>query len=348
MIESFFATLPQVNRTMLKSKIQAVSYFFPEKRLSSEDLEHELSKNGTYTVPKGTIELITGIQYRYQSDDVSYHSTLAANACLKLFSEYAIDPQSIDLLIFASAGQDILEPATAHIVQNLIGTHCPVFDLTNACNSFLDALSVADALIKAHGHTRILIATGEVSTKTIKKNIQNRLEFKKNFPSYTFGDAGTAVLVEPTFENSGIISASFAADSAYWDMAMFPGGGSRFPETKDFHFQGNGDALKQYFEKIGPDIIKKFLMKNDLDMDSIQHVLVHQVSVPYLQAFAQACHIPLAKLEDTVSWCGNIAAATLPLQWALRTEKGFFKKGDLVLIVGLAGGVSIGTMLVRI
>jgi len=340
--------MSETNITMPRSKIQAVSYHFPEKHLSSVDLEESISAEGGYPVKSGIIETITGIKYRHAADRDTYNSTLAAAACRKLFEERSIDPKSIDLLIFASAGQDIMEPATAHIVSNIIDTKCPVFDLTDACNSFLDALHVGDALIRCGTYKKILIATGEVTTKTIQRKIVDRNDFKECFTGYTFGDAGTAVLLTDAEDGAGIISSSFMADSALWDSAMFPGGGSRFPDTTGLRFHGNGEVLKQAFESIGPSFIDNFLTENETDIPSIRHVFVHQVTKPYLDDFVQNCGFTPEQIEETVSWCGNVAAASIPLQWSLRAEKKLLRSGDLVLMIGMAGGISIGVTLARV
>ena len=69
-------------------------------------------------------------------------------------------PGDIDLLMFASASQDLIEPATSHIVSAKLGLSAPVFDVKNACNSVINALQVADALIRAGSHRRILVVSG--------------------------------------------------------------------------------------------------------------------------------------------------------------------------------------------
>jgi acyl-CoA:acyl-CoA alkyltransferase len=279
-----------------------------------------------------------------------YNSTMAVAACNKLFETYpAIKKADIDLLIFASAGQDILEPATSHIVQKEIGTNCPVFDVTNACNSFINALQIADAFIKNNTYKNILIATGEVSTKSAKIAVTDRDDFKQSFPGYTFGDGGTAVVVSVSnTENNGIVDFSFTANSDYWDTAIMAGGGSRYMGNSDQYFRGSGHELKIAFDTIGPDFVKSFLKKHSLKAQDITHVFVHQVSLPYLQDFMKGCEFNDIQVEQTISWCGNVAAASLPLAWSLRSERNELKSGDRVLLIGLAGGISLGVALVQI
>jgi 3-oxoacyl-[acyl-carrier-protein] synthase-3 len=335
---------------MNNSIILACSHLFPTTTQTSTELETAIGARGAYAPQPGIIESITGIKSRFVSGPQEYNSTLAIAASKKLFAEHpSITPNSIDLLIFASAGQDMLEPATAHIVQMGIGTNCAVLDVTNACNSFLNALEVANAFIKTGSYKRILIATGEVSTKSAKLAVTSRSDFKQSFPGYTFGDIGTAVVVtKGDSETTGIIDMRFQANSAYWEKTMLAGGGSRFQGAHDVYFAGDGSELKDAFEHMGPEFIKNVLAEHGLQIADINHVFMHQVSVPYLESFMNTCGIKASQVEETVSWCGNVAAGTLPLAWSLRSTRGELKSGDLVLLVGLAGGVSLGVALLRI
>jgi 3-oxoacyl-[acyl-carrier-protein] synthase-3 len=330
--------------------ITACEHIFPSQTLSSLELENCISNKSQYTPTGGIIESITGIKSRYISSEAEYNSSLAIEACTKLFLLHSdIRPESIDLLIFASAGQDVLEPATAHIVQNAIGTTCAVFDVTNACNSFINALEIANAFVKNGSYKRILIATGEVSTKSAKLQVTDRNDFKNSFPGYTFGDIGTAVVIEESASKEiGIVDIQCTADSTHWDSAMLAGGGSRFINTTDIYFSGNGHELKQAFETMAPAFIESFLKKHNLSIEDIPHVFVHQVSVPYFHSFMRGCELTENQAEETVSWCGNVAAGSLPLAWSLRAERKQLASKDFVLLVGLAGGVSLGVALIRI
>lgn len=335
---------------MKRSLIAAVSHHFPKQTLSSAALEELISKESLYHPPGGLIESITGIKERYVSGAEEYNSTMAIAACQKLFEDNkSIKKSDIDLLIFASAGQDMLEPATAHIVQKEVGTDCPVLDVTNACNSFLNALQIADAFVRNSTYRNVLIATGEVSTKSAKLAVRDKRDFRQSFPAYTFSDIGTAAVVsESKSPDEGIIDFSFTAKSEYWDAAIMAGGGSRFLKSNEPYFRGSGRKLKDAFDTIGPVFIKNFLNKHFLTSCDIEHAFVHQVSLPYLHEFMKACDFNDRQVEQTISWCGNVAAASLPLAWSLRHERKELKKGDKVLLIGLAGGISLGAALAQI
>jgi 3-oxoacyl-[acyl-carrier-protein] synthase III len=250
--------------------------------------------------------------------------------------------------MFAAAGQDLIEPATSHIVQNMLGTRAPLFDVKNACNSFINALEIAESFVVSGKHKKVLITTGEKASISTKWNLRDRNDFKKSFAGYTLGDAGAAALVESSNDESGVMAYAGAADSSQWSAGTLPGGGSRHPRGDEYsYFQGDGAALKDAFEHLGPSFLRKFLRENNVSMEKINRVFIHQVSVAYLDSFIDALGIETEKVERTIQTYGNIAAASIPLAMCLSLERGALKKDDLVLLVGMAGGVSLELMLLR-
>jgi 3-oxoacyl-[acyl-carrier-protein] synthase-3 len=95
---------------------------------------------------------------------------------------------------------------------------CPVFDLKNACNSFLNGLDVADSYIKSWKYKKILVCSGETPSKVIQYFISNREEFKKYFAGYTFWDAWAAMLLTASEEKKWILSSFLYSDGSCWDL----------------------------------------------------------------------------------------------------------------------------------
>ena len=67
------------------------------------------------------IERLTGVRYRHVAPPGENASDLAAAAAGKLLAGTGTAVADIDLLIFASASQDMMEPATSHIVGARLG-----------------------------------------------------------------------------------------------------------------------------------------------------------------------------------------------------------------------------------
>jgi 3-oxoacyl-[acyl-carrier-protein] synthase-3 len=294
------------------------------------------------TLPPRLFEQATGITRRRIVADGEYASDLAIDAATKVLAETGRDPLDIDLLLFASASRDMAEPATAHVVQAALGSRAHALDVTNACNSFLNGIDLARAMILAGRATRALVVTGETPTRAMRPRLDGMAQARTAFAGYTFGDAGAAVLVEPV-ATGGILDVDAETHSEHWTAGGIPGGGSRHPRGDEHtYFTGDGHRLRAIFERIGAGLLERVARRTGLGFDDYAKVLVHQVTAPYLDRFAEVAGVPRDKLEITVGELGNIASATLGVQMARVHPE--LRPGDKVLLVGLAGGVSLMTM----
>jgi acyl-CoA:acyl-CoA alkyltransferase len=256
--------------------------------------------------------------------------------------------EDVDLLIYASAGQDLTEPATANIVQEKAGTCAPVFDVKNACNSFLNGLELAESLIASGAYKRILVTVGETPSRAIKWHTRDRQDLRLSFPGYTLGDAGAAALVVPSVDDRGIFFRSFTTVSRYWDVATVPGGGSMHPRGDEYtYISGDASQLRDAFAELGPVVIQRALEATQTTFDDFSRILVHQVSLPFLNAFVRATSVPMDKIEITIPSLGNMAAASLPVAFVQAAARGAIGPGDNVMWIGLAGGISVAVMLIR-
>jgi 3-oxoacyl-[acyl-carrier-protein] synthase III len=322
--------------------ITAAGAFLPAHILSSDEVQCRVAKAHDLAIPPGTLEQLTGIGQRRIAGDDEYASTLAIGAARRAMATAGLSADDVDLLIFASASRDVAEPATAHIVQAELGSRAHALDVTNACNSFINGIDIARALLLAGRGRRALVVTGETPTKAIRWQPADIEQLRRGFAGYTFGDAGAAVIVEPV-ASGGILDIDTETYSEHWNLGGVFGGGSRHPrDLEKTYFEGDGQALRGVFEKIGTGILDRIRDRTGLAVQDYVKVLVHQVTLPYLERFAAVTGVPEASLEITVAELGNVASATLGVQLA-RVFAGL-DPGDRVLLIGLGGGVSVMTM----
>jgi len=330
-------------------KISGSACYIPEHKMTSRQVEQRIRELSSQRIIPNIIETMTGIKTRHYVQESVTCSDLAVKAANILLEKYTIAKDSIDLLLFSSAGQDLIEPATSHIVQNKLGSAAAVFDIKNACNSFINALQVAEALIKMGQYKRVLITVGETPSKCIKWNVENRNDFKLSFPGYTFGDAGAAVLLEATQDDIGIFYRDFVASSEHWSIGTLPGGGSMHPRGDEYsYFRGDGTSLKDAFATLGTGILDIALRKTGLTYNDFTKIFIHQVSMPFLDTFLKTAGIPRDKVCITLPELGNMAAASLPVGLDTAFREGSIGKGDKILFIGLAGGISFGVVMVQL
>ncbi|SHL23807.1 3-oxoacyl-[acyl-carrier-protein] synthase-3 [Pseudonocardia thermophila] len=325
------------------ARIGGVAVHLPERLMTGVELEQRI---GPYRPPDGIVARLTGITARHVMADDEQASDLAVAAARKLLADTGTAVEDVDLLLFASASQDMVEPATAHIVAEKLELRCPVMDVKNACNSVLNGLEVADALIGTGRYRRVVVASGEAPSRAVRWQVPDLATFLRSFAGYTLSDAGAALLVTA---GDGILASAFTADSQHWRAGTLGTGGSAHPrDVEHTYFAMDAGRLKKAFLGLGTAVLDHTLAGLGLTWADLAVVCVHQVSRPYLDVFAERAGVPPEKLVVTVGEHGNMASASLPVQLVTAIELGRAGPGDLVALVGLAGGVSLGIMVVRL
>jgi 3-oxoacyl-[acyl-carrier-protein] synthase III len=320
--------------------------FLPESTRSTAETERRLrAENPELKLATGLIDRLTGVRSVHVRPDGWQTSDLAVAASRIALEE---SPGEIDLLIFASASQDLIEPATSHIVAAKLGLTCPVMDVKNACNSVLNAMQVGEALIGQY--SRVLIASGEEPSHAVRWELESHEQFIRSFPGYTMSDGGAAVILERTDDAAtGILDSQFVAVSRHWETGTLSIGGSMNPrDARSSYFDMDGSALQAAFLELGPAPVLELLERNGLGWDDFDLVAIHQVALPYLPPIFDRLGVPLGKSVITIADHGNLASVTLPLQLARARESGMVEPGSLALLIGLAGGISLGLMVVRL
>lgn len=337
-------------RGTITTALAGLAAALPARRRSSDDIERQLrAANPHVRLRPGTIFARTGITERRVAEDHEQCSDLAVQAARTAMQRAGVDAAQVDLLVFAAASQDLIEPATAHIVQHKLGTQAAVLDVKNACNSFLNGLQVADALLRTGQSRCALVVTGEICSRAVRWQLRDADDFRLHFPGYTMGDAGAAAVLLPSGDGRGLRHLGFAARSEHWPLAMIRAGGSMFPRGDEYaYLSGDGPALKDAFVAHGPPMLHRLLAEAGYGLGDFDRILVHQVGVPYHQAMLDASGIPASLVERHVDTLGNLASASLPVAHALAVEAGRIRPGDRVLWLGMASGISVGIAVLEV
>ena len=330
------------------TRLRGLAVQLPEQRVSTQAVENRLAASG-FEPPRGLLTRLTGISNRHVMPDDWQASDLAVAAARKLIANVGVSVEEIDLLLFASASQDMVEPATGHIVAAKLGLRCPVMDVKNACNSILNGIELADALITGRRYARVLVVSGEAPSRAVRWQVSGLRQFLASLPGYTLSDAGAALLFEATTGKSRVLGCGFSARSDVWSAGTLPAGGSAHPRDPEAtYFRMDGARLKDAFLALGPEILDATLDRLGLTWPDFAVVGLHQVSLPYLETLRETLGIPAPALVLTVGEHGNAASCSLPLQLERAIHSGRCGPGDLVALVGFAGGISLGIVVIRL
>jgi acyl-CoA:acyl-CoA alkyltransferase len=327
------------------STISSVAVHIPSHRQTGTEIEDGVrARNPGIHLMPGLLEQMYGFRERRVAPAGTYPSDLAAAAGRRALDQARIGPGDIDLLIFASTGEDVEEPATAHIVAHKLGIAAPAFDVQNACNGVVNAIDIADALIRTRRHTRVLIATGELNTRYSRLPIRDRTELAGMLPALTLGDMGAALIVEAN-NRPGLLGCRFWANSSAWRAAIIANP-YLSPESGALAVRFDSQALAASFTGMAT-LATKTLESWGADAEGIDLACVHQASVPFTRLILDSLGIPRSKAVSTFPRYGNVATATLPLQLVEAAEQGLLHAGSRVALLGLASGASVGLLLME-
>lgn len=325
------------------SRITAIAGYVPERVVSNCEIENIINQHEPL-ISGGSIERLFGVKERRFAAEKEQVSDLAATAAKKVLAD--IDPSSIDCLIFAAASSDLIEPATSNIVQEKLGLSCPTFDVKNACNSFVTALHIANAFIVAGNYKRILIATGERLSHSIKFSLDSKEELIQRLAAFSLGDAGAAAIIEASHDEQGLYNQKFITFGQYWRLCMLPGGGSLFPhDSSKYYFEGKTMEMRNIFLEKKGNIAEDCLAEAGWTMEEVDHFFMHHVSKNTFDIVSASIGITSERFYNVIETHGNVAAASIPYAMSIAVEKGDLKKGDKVMLIGLAAGISISVQL---
>jgi 3-oxoacyl-[acyl-carrier-protein] synthase-3 len=325
------------------SMISAIARYAPSEIISNAEIERRVNNEQEILCP-GSIERLFGVKERRFAADNEQVSDLAVAAANKILAN--MDGKTIDCLLFASACSDLIEPATANIIQSKLGLSCFAFDVKNACNSFVTAFHIANSFIVSNQYKRILIVNGEKLSQAIKFQLEDKEELCKRLAAYSLGDAGVAALIEPATNGSGLLSQRFLTCGKYWNLCTIPGGGSMFPhDSSKNYFEGKTTEMRHVFLENRGRIAQECLDETGWSLGDIDYFFMHHVSKNTYETVATTLDIPPNRFYNVMESHGNMAAASIPFAISHAAEHNKLKKGDKIMIIGLASGISLSIQL---
>ena len=319
--------------------------YIPKVRLTSDDVEQKIRMESDYTdFQANTVFQISGTYSRYFADSDEQASTLAAKASEQALENASLTIADIDCIIFASASQDMIEPATANKIQQILWSHAPVFDIKNACNSFLNGLEVAKSYIISWQYKKILVCSWETSSRAIRWSTWDREEFKEALAWYNLWDAWVAMILgKKKPKTPKILFTEFLTRGSYNDASTIAGGGSCFPrDIEKLYFRSDSKKLSEAFSDGIGDFTGKILTKNGWNLTDINYFLPHIVSRYSAEVFSSTFSISHHKILNHNATHWNMASCSVPFSFIIANKQKKFIPGDRILMVWLWAGASFG------
>ncbi len=337
-------------RVLSPVRLAGIGHDLPDHVVTSSDIEARVRAAASgVRLPGAVLEALSGVRTRRYAKDGQVSSDLAAAAAQRALALAGREVADVDTVIFASASQDIAEPATANVLQEKLGCdRASVFDVKNACNSFLNGLDVAQALIQTDRADCVVVAAGEILSGTVKWHIENSAALRRRGAAFTLGDGGGAAVVERAHDDGagGIFGAAeFESLGRFWRLSTVLGGGTLLWDAPDGrYFECESRALEEVGVDVVPQVVARVMKRMEWQPEDVDRVVPHQVSARAVRRIAELTGIPFERCELTLPFVGNTAAASIPIALSLAVQEGRIRRSDRVLLVGGAAGFSAAAM----
>ena len=202
------------------------------------------------------------------------------------------------------------------------------------------------------------IANGFVKSGLYKKVVVVSAEFMSSIIDYTdrstcpiFGDGGTAVLVEPTTEDLGIMDSELHTDGVGLPYLILKSGGSVQPvthetlEDRDQYIHQEGRTVFKYAVTSMADVSESMMKRNNLSHEDIDWLVPHQANMRIIEATAHRMNLDKSKVMINIHKYANTSSASVPLALADWERK--LKKEDKLVMSAFGAGFTWGSMYIK-
>jgi len=328
-------------RTLYTAGITGVGMSFPEKRLTNADLEKMVDTEDQWIVER------TGIRERRIVEKGTGSSVHGAKAAEQAMEHAGIKAEDVDLIIVPTVTPDMVFPATACLIQEMIGaTKAWGFDLEGACSGFLFALQNARAQVEAGHAEKVLVIGSEVMSSIV--------DYKDRNTCILFGDGAGAVVVERIDPaRGGLIDAINHVDGKGVKFLHQKAGGSRLPASaqtvkdKLHYMYQEGREVYKFAVKGMAGVTVEIVERNGFTGQDVKLFVPHQANIRIIEGAQRRVGLEDSQVAITIDRFGNTTAASIPSALRVAYEDGRLKEGDLVVLCAFGAGFTWGSALLR-
>ncbi|MBI4195440.1 MAG: ketoacyl-ACP synthase III [Betaproteobacteria bacterium] len=315
------------------SRIVGTGSYLPSRILTNRDLERMVDTSDEWVFTR------TGIRQRHVAADNENASDLALAASRRAIEAAGITPRDIDLIVVATTTPDMVFPSTACILQAKLGIKgCPAFDMQAVCSGFVYGIGAADQFMRSGQYRHALVVGAEVYSRI--------LDWKDRSTCVLFGDgAGAVVLKADTAP--GIMSCHLHADGSYADILSVPGTVRGGEVSGRPLLKMEGGTVFKFAVKVLGEVAEEALAANNLAKSDIDWLIPHQANIRIIQATARKLGLSMEKVVTTVDRHANTSAASVPLALDEAVRDGRIRAGQHVLLEGVGGGFTWGSVLIK-
>jgi 3-oxoacyl-[acyl-carrier-protein] synthase-3 len=328
-----------------ETKILGTGIYAPKKIVTNFDLEKIVETNDQWIFER------TGIRERRicSTEGGEFPTDMAYKATLDALKAANLQPNDIDIIIFASVTPDVKLPNSATILQVKLGitNNCACLDIAAACSGFVYGLNMANSMIKTGMIKNALIVGSEMLSREVNWADRNSC--------ILFGDGCGVAIVGRAEANSPskIFSGVLSADGTGGEFFDQPVGGSVTPinethlKEKTHYMQMKGKEMFKVATRTLAENAQKVIKEANLNLEDIAWVVPHQANIRIIETTAKLLGVSMDKMIVNIDRYGNTSAATIPIAFHEAITDGRIKRGDTILFDAFGAGLTAGATLFR-
>lgn len=323
----------------IRAAIKGVEAFLPDYRLTNEELSHMVDTSDEWIMQRIGIK-----ERRILKGKGLATSDMGAEAVKRLLAKTGTKPEEVEVIIAATVTPDMFFPSTACVIADKAGIkNAWGFDISAACSGFIFSLQTASQFIETGRYKKVILVAGD--------KMSSITDYSDRTTCPLFGDASTAILLEPTTEDVGIMDHIFHIDGSGRHHLYLKAGGSQRPashQTVDdgehFLYQEGQTVFKVAVSKMA-DVAVEMMEKHSITPDDLAWLVPHQANMRIIEATARRMGLSKEKVMINIERYGNTTAATIPLcLWDWEKE---LKKGDKIILAAFGGGFTWGSLYLK-
>ena len=323
--------------TVVRAIALGCGHYLPERVVTNDELAQRLDTSDEW------IRTRTGIRRRHIAAKGELTSDLATRAADQALSASGLGAGDLDVIVLATATPDQTFPSTATRVQHALGmTRGFAFDLQAVCAGFIFALANANGLILSGMADRVMVIGAETFSRI--------LDWEDRSTAVLFGDGAGAIILERgegagDKADRGVLGTCLHSDGAHNRILYVSGGPSETQDAGVLKMEGR-EVFKHAVTKLAA-VAEEVMEKAHVTGDEIDWIVPHQANHRIIESTARKTNVAMEKVIVTVQDHGNTSAASIPLALSCGIEDGRIKRGELLLMEAIGGGLAWGSALVR-
>ncbi len=321
----------------VRAVLAGAGCYLPERVVSNAELAERIDTSDAWITER------TGIRQRHIAGPHETAAFMGARAAEAALAHAGATAAEVDAIILGTSTPDQAFPATAVTVQALIGAGGFGFDVSAACSGFVYGLSIADAMIRSGQVRGVLVIGSEVYSRI--------LDWSDRGTAVLFGDGAGAVFLRAQDQPAGlpergILSTHLHAQGTLGPLLYVDGAVGR-PELSG-HLKMNGREIFRHAVSKLASAVDEALAANGLAASEVDWLVPHQANLRIIDAMGRKLGLSPDRVVVTVDRHANTSAASIPLALAEAWCGGRMKRGDLLVLEALGGGLTWGSALVRL